>query len=84
MHKMKIRVYPVSVRCMNWLECVRQEYKMHACLPHADGRGDGVADGHANQVDVLGQRAEPVLANPCNFFINFQLIIVNQMIEIIE
>uniref|UniRef100_A0A0A9DCU4 Uncharacterized protein n=1 Tax=Arundo donax TaxID=35708 RepID=A0A0A9DCU4_ARUDO len=32
--------------------------------PHADGRGDGVANGHANQVDVLGQGAQPVLGNP--------------------
>jgi hypothetical protein len=38
---------------------------LHACLPHADGRCDGVADGHSHQVDVLGQRAEPVLANSC-------------------
>lgn len=39
------------------------ETNMHARLPHADGRCDGVANGHANQVDVLGQRAEPVFAN---------------------
>jgi hypothetical protein len=37
-----------------------------SCLPHADGRGNGVADGHANQVDILGQSAEPVLANSCS------------------
>jgi hypothetical protein len=36
-----------------------------ACVPHADGRRDGVANGHANQVDVLRQGAQPVLGNPC-------------------
>jgi hypothetical protein len=38
---------------------------MHARVPHADGRRDGVANGHANQVDVLRQGAQPVLGNPC-------------------
>jgi len=33
-------------------------------VPHADGRGDGVADGDADEVDVLRQRAKPVLGNP--------------------
>jgi hypothetical protein len=37
----------------------------HARVPHADGRRDGVANGHANQVDVLRQGAQPVLGNPC-------------------
>lgn len=35
-----------------------------AYVPHADGRGDGVADGDADEVDVLRQRAQPVLGNP--------------------
>lgn len=44
---------------------------MDACLPHADGGGYGVADGDPNQVDVLGQRAEPVLANSCKIEIYY-------------
>jgi len=42
---------------------VREEEE-EECVPHADGRGDGVADGDADEVDVLRQRAQPVLGNP--------------------
>lgn len=38
--------------------------RAQACVPHADGRRDGVADGDAHQVDVLRQRAQPVLGHP--------------------
>jgi hypothetical protein len=39
-------------------------YELTLSVPHADGRGDGVADGDAHQVDVLRQRAQPVLGLP--------------------
>jgi hypothetical protein len=37
---------------------------MHAVVPHADGGGDRVAYSDAHQVNVLRQRAQPVLGDP--------------------